>query len=118
MDYALNGVITNSVNTPPVSMEMKKAIAPYTTLTERLARFVSLIHEGRIDEIEIEYRGAIAEVETNVLTREILSRILATRVKGVNAVNAPLRYGVHGHQDNGIQGSAALLPYQPPRHQA
>lgn len=91
MDYALNGVITNSVNTPPVSMETKNGIAPYTTLTERLARFVSLIHEGRIDEIEIEYRGAIAEVETNVLTREILSRIVGRRVKGVNAVNAPLR---------------------------
>jgi D-3-phosphoglycerate dehydrogenase len=91
VDYILNGVITNSVNTPPVSMETKEKIAPYTTLTERLARFVSLIYEGRIDEIEIEYRGAIAEVETTVLTREILSRIVGTRVKGVNAVNALIR---------------------------
>ena len=91
VDYARDGVIRNGLNIPAVSLEIKKGIAPYTTLTQRLARFVSLVHEGPLDEIDIEYRGGIAEVETTVLTREILSEILAPRASGVNAVNAHLR---------------------------
>jgi D-3-phosphoglycerate dehydrogenase len=87
VDFAHDGVMKNGLNMPSVSIEIKKGIAPYTTLTERLARFISLVYEGPINEIEIEYRGAIAEVGTNVLTREILSHILAPRAKGVNPVN-------------------------------
>ena len=87
VDFVHDGVIENGINMPSVSIEIKKGIAPYTTLTERLARFISLVYEGPINEIEIEYRGAIAEVGTNVLTREILSHILAPRAKGVNPVN-------------------------------
>jgi D-3-phosphoglycerate dehydrogenase len=89
-DYALNGVIKNSVNAPPVSMDIQKALSPYLALSENLARFVSFISEAPIGEIEIEYRGAIAEVETKILTQGIIKSILSPHLMGVNYVNAPI----------------------------
>lgn len=89
-DYALNGVIKNSVNAPPVSMDIQKALSPYLALSENLARFVSFISEAPIAEIEIEYRGAIAEVETKILTQGIIKSILSPHLMGVNYVNAPI----------------------------
>lgn len=95
VDYVQKGVLANSINIPATSFETLRAAAPYTTLTERLALFVSLISEGPIREIEIEYRGAIAEVETTMLTREIIARILSSRAGAspgrINAVNSLIR---------------------------
>jgi D-3-phosphoglycerate dehydrogenase len=89
-DYVLNGVIKNSVNAPPVSMEVLGQLSPYLALSEKLARFVSLITEPPIKQVEIEYRGAIADVETKILTQGIVKSILSPHVMGVNYVNARL----------------------------
>jgi D-3-phosphoglycerate dehydrogenase len=89
-DYALNGVIKNSVNAPPVSMDIQKALSPYLALSENLARFVSFLSEPPIEEIEIEYLGTIAEVETKILTQGIVKSILSPHLIGVNYVNAPI----------------------------
>ena len=43
VDFALNGVIKNSVNAPPVSIEILRQISPYLTLSERLGKFIALI---------------------------------------------------------------------------
>jgi D-3-phosphoglycerate dehydrogenase / 2-oxoglutarate reductase len=89
-DYALNGIIKNSVNAPPVSTDVQKALSPYLELSENLARFVSYLAEPPIEEIEIEYRGTIAEVETKILTQGIVKSILSPHLMGVNYVNAPI----------------------------
>jgi D-3-phosphoglycerate dehydrogenase len=89
-DYALNGVIKNSVNAPGVSREVLAQISPYLALSEKLARFVSLITEPPIKQVEIEYAGAIAEVETRILTQGIVKNILSPHVTDVNYVNARL----------------------------
>ena len=89
-DFARDGVVRNGVNCPPLSIEVKRQTAPFLPLTEKLARFVSLTTDGPFDEIEIEYRGGIADIETTMLTRGILSHILSPRVRGVNYVNAPV----------------------------
>ena len=87
-EYALNGVIKNSVNAPPVSMDVQAQLSPYLALSEKLARFVSLISDPPFSAIEIEYRGAIAEVETKILTQGIVKSILTPHLMGVNYVNA------------------------------
>lgn len=89
IDFARDGVIRNSVNCPPFSLEVKRRTAPFLPLTEKLARFISLATDAAFDEIEIEYRGGIAEVETTMLTMGILSHVLSPRVGGVNYVSAP-----------------------------
>ncbi len=89
VDYALNGVIKNSINVPPVSMEIQKQLSPYLGLSEKLARFVSFISDFPIQEIEIEYRGEISRVETKILTQGIIKSILSPHLEGINYVNAP-----------------------------
>lgn len=89
VDYAVHGLIKNSVNVPPVSIEVQRQLSPYIALSERLATFVSSISEFPIEEVQIEYTGDISQVETNILTQAILRNILARHVEGVNYVNAP-----------------------------
>jgi D-3-phosphoglycerate dehydrogenase / 2-oxoglutarate reductase len=89
-DYARNGIIKNSVNAPSVSLDVQKALMPYLALSENLARFVSYLVDPPIEEIEIEYRGSIADVETKILTQGIVKSILSPHLTGVNYVNAPL----------------------------
>ncbi len=90
VDFALHGVIKNSVNAPPVSIEVLRQLSPYLTLSERLGRFVSLITDFPVEEVEIEYLGSISEVETKILTQGILKSILSAHVDAINYVNAPI----------------------------
>ncbi len=90
VDYALNGVIKNSVNAPPVSIEILRQISPYLTLSERLAKFIALITDYSVSEVEIEYLGSISEVETKILTQGIMRSILSAQLDGINYVNAPI----------------------------
>ncbi len=90
VDFALQGVIKNSVNAPPVPIEVLRQISPYLVLSERLGKFVSLITDFPVGEVEIEYLGAISEVETKILTQGILKSILSAHVEGINYVNAPI----------------------------
>jgi D-3-phosphoglycerate dehydrogenase len=89
-DYVTKGIIKNSVNTPPVSTEVLAHISPYLALSERLARFISRITESPLKQVEIEYAGAIAEVETTILTQGIVKSILSPYLEGINYVNARL----------------------------
>ena len=90
VDFALQGVIKNSVNAPPVSIEVLRQLSPYLTLSERLGKFIALITDFPVEEVEIEYLGAIAEVETKILTQGILKSVLSAHVEGINYVNAPI----------------------------
>jgi len=90
VDYALNGVIKNSVNAPPVSIEILRQISPYLSLSERLGRFIALVTDFSLTEVEIEYLGAISEVETKILTQGIMRSILSAQLDSINYVNAPI----------------------------
>lgn len=90
VDFALHGVIKNSVNAPPVSMEVAKQIGPYLKLSEYLGILVSAITDFPIGEIEIQYMGTISQVETKILTQGIIKSILSQQLEGVNYVNAPI----------------------------
>lgn len=89
VDFFKNGVIKNSVNAPSVSLEVSRKIAPYLSLSEKLGVVVSSITEFPVDEVEIEYAGDIAQMDTKILTQGIVRSILSPRVDGVNYVNAP-----------------------------
>jgi D-3-phosphoglycerate dehydrogenase len=82
-------VIKNSVNAPPVSLDVAKKIAPYLKLAENLGTVVSTITEFPIKEIQIQYMGDIARMETKILTQGIVKSILSQQIEGVNYVNAP-----------------------------
>lgn len=89
VDFFQNGVIKNSVNAPSVSLDVTKKIAPYLKLAENLGVTVSAITGFPIKEIQIQYQGDIAEMDTKILTQGIIKSILSKQLEGVNYVNAP-----------------------------
>jgi D-3-phosphoglycerate dehydrogenase len=95
----------NSVNAPPVSIEVLRQLSPYLGLSERLGRFVSLISDFPVEEVEIEYLGAISDVETKILTQGILKAILSAHVEGINYVNAPIVARTRGMKVKEIRGT-------------
>jgi D-3-phosphoglycerate dehydrogenase / 2-oxoglutarate reductase len=90
VDVFKNGVIKNSVNAPSLSLEAAKQIGPYVSLGESLGAVVSTITDFPITEINIQYTGDIAAIDTKVPTQAIIKGILAQQLENVNYVNAPL----------------------------
>lgn len=88
VDFFLNGVIRNSVNVPPVSVEAVRRISPYLNLSEKLGSFVARITDFPIKDVLIRYNGEISHMETAILTNGILKGILQDQGEGVNYVNA------------------------------
>ncbi|MCX8022608.1 MAG: phosphoglycerate dehydrogenase [Syntrophorhabdaceae bacterium] len=96
VDFFKNGVIKNSVNTPPISMEVARTISPYLKLAENLGAFVSTITDFPINEVEIQYIGNVANTDTKILTQATLKGILGKQLEAVNYVNAPIMAKARG----------------------
>jgi D-3-phosphoglycerate dehydrogenase len=89
-DYLLAGAIRNAVNVPSVSPELLEQVRPYLSLGEKLGRFQGQLCPGAIEEIEIEYAGAVAELRVAPITIAVLKGLLENVSERVNMVNAPL----------------------------
>jgi D-3-phosphoglycerate dehydrogenase len=85
------GVVTSAVNVPAVAAEDLEALGPFLPLAQNLGRIaVALVEGTSIDEIDVEYRGRIAERDTRLLTVQVLKGALAGHTEEeVNEVNAP-----------------------------
>ncbi len=95
-DYLLSGVIRNGVNVPSVSPEILEQIRPYLVLGEKLGRFQGQLCPGKIEEIEIEYAGDVAELRVAPVTIAVLKGLLEPVTERVNMVNAPVIARQHG----------------------
>ncbi len=87
-DYLLEGEVRNSLNVPTVSPEQMAEIGPYIALGEKLGRFQGQLAQGRIDTVEVEYSGEVAELKVAPITIAVLKGILSPVREGVNLVNA------------------------------
>jgi len=89
VDYLKRGVIRNAVNAPSLEPEVLAEIQPYLILAEKLGCLQSQLAEGRIEEIRIEYRGEIANLEVAPLTVAVVKGVLTPLLQeAVNTVNA------------------------------
>ena len=95
-DYLLNGEIRNGINVPSVSPEILSQIRPYLLLGETLGRFQGQLSSGKIDEIEIEYAGDVADLRVAPITIAVLKGLLERVSERVNMVNAPVVARDHG----------------------
>jgi D-3-phosphoglycerate dehydrogenase len=95
-DYLVSGVINNAVNVPSISKELATRIRPYLVLGEKLGRFQGQLCKGSIDQIEIEYCGAAAELDVAPITVAVLKGLLEPVTDSVNMVNAPVIAQQHG----------------------
>ena len=79
-----------AVNMAPIPKSVAAVIQPYFKLAERMGTIGIYLTEGPVQEIEVEYTGALAETETQALTTAFLKGLLNPILQdSVNFVNAP-----------------------------
>ncbi|MFP6563675.1 MAG: phosphoglycerate dehydrogenase [Myxococcota bacterium] len=89
-DYLLHGLVQNAVNVPSLPAEILEEVRPYLVLAEKLGRFQGQLATGRIDEVNVEYAGVVAELDVAPITIAVLKGLLEPASDRVNMVNAPL----------------------------
>ena len=90
-DYLNKGSVTNAVNVPSVSGDVLAQVGPYITLGEKLGALHMQIARGGIQEVNIEYSGTLAELNTSPITVAFLKGLFTPILKdAVNYVNAPV----------------------------
>ncbi|MGE5270429.1 MAG: NAD(P)-dependent oxidoreductase, partial [Thiohalocapsa sp.] len=89
-DYLLTGAVANAVNMPSLTAEEAARLKPYMVLAEQLGSFAGQLTESGISAVDIEYEGAIAELNVKPLTAIALTGLLAPQLAAVNIVNAPV----------------------------
>ncbi len=90
-DYLLKGVVRNAVNVPSVSSDVLSQVGPYVTLAEMLGSFHMQIAKGGVEEVNLEYSGDLADMETSPITIAFLKGLFTPILQdAVNFVNAPL----------------------------
>ncbi|TNE58776.1 MAG: phosphoglycerate dehydrogenase [Alphaproteobacteria bacterium] len=88
-DFLLTGAVSNAINMPSVSAEEGPILKPYIDLVEKLGLFGGQIAETGINEIRIEYEGAVAELNTKPLTAAAIVGALKPSLQDINMVSAP-----------------------------
>ena len=90
-DYLNKGVVTNAVNVPSVSDDVLAQVGPYVKLGEMLGSLHMQISKGSVEEITIEYRGELADLNTSPVTVAFLKGLFSPILgDAVNYVNAPM----------------------------
>lgn len=81
--------VTTAVNMAPIPAHVMQVIKPYFNLAERMGCLAVHLADGRISGVDVEYNGAIADVDTKILTTAVLKGILNPILQeSVNYVNA------------------------------
>ncbi len=83
------GVVTNAVNIPAVGPAAMESLMPFVPLCQTLGRIASGLFSGKIDGVEVEFRGDVADNDTRLLVVAALSGLLSGyTAEAVNLVNA------------------------------
>jgi len=86
--YLLNGVITNAVNFPSVSMEEMERLRPHLTLAEKMGSMMGQLVRS-VHDITISFGGEVATLSTRPVTHAMLKGLLSVYTdKPINYVNA------------------------------
>jgi D-3-phosphoglycerate dehydrogenase len=89
-EFLNSGAVSNAINVPSVTAEEAPILEPFIRLAEKLGLFAGQITETGIEEIQIEYEGAVAELNTKPLTAAVLVGVLRPLLSEVNMVSAPV----------------------------
>ncbi len=91
-DYLVSGAISNALNAPSVTAEEAPLLKPWIELVKNLGSFAGQVTNNAIKEIEIEYVGDVAQMNTNPLTSTLTAALLLPMVGqgAVNMVSAPI----------------------------
>ena len=97
-DFLVNGEIRNAVNMPNLDSHTLESVGPYLNLANSLGKLLSKIAPEQCDSIRVSYLGPVSELDTELITRTVLTGYLASahNEAQVNLVNAPAIAKAHG----------------------
>jgi D-3-phosphoglycerate dehydrogenase len=91
VDAIKGGPIRNALNAPSISASMPPVVTQYAELARRIGMVLSTIAPGKIKEVEVQYRGSIAEASTEAVTLNFIIGLLQKHFDiPLNMVNAPV----------------------------
>ena len=107
-DFLVTGEIRNAVNMPNLDSLTLESVGPYLNLAASLGKLLAKIAPEQCDGIRISYLGPVSELDTELITRTVLTGYLsgAYAEAQLNLVNAPAIAKAHGIQVS--QATAAL----------
>ncbi|QTA82555.1 D-3-phosphoglycerate dehydrogenase [Desulfonema limicola] len=86
--YLINGIITNAVNFPAVSMEEMGQLRPYLTLAEKMGSMMGQLVRA-VHNVTISYSGEVSTLSMRPVTHALLKGLLGSFThEPVNYVNA------------------------------
>jgi len=98
--YLIDGVITNAVNFPSVSLEVLDRIRPSLNLAEKMGSLMGQLVR-KIHDITITYAGDMVKFDTRPLTHAVVKGLLGAYTdKPINYVSAPALAAEKGIQVN------------------
>lgn len=91
-DYLMKGAVSNALNAPSVTAEEAPRLKPWIAVAEVLGGFAGQVTENPITSIEIEFVGAVGELNLKPLVSALTANLLLPLVGegGVNMVSAPI----------------------------
>ncbi len=115
VDALTGGEIKNAVNIPALDPKIKNVIAPYLLVAEKLGMCGIQLLSRTPEHVEIIYAGEVSELDTSLLTVNVLKGILSPITEEtVNEVNAPflakrrgIRFSETKTEDN--EGYSSLI---------
>lgn len=97
-NFLLTGEIVNAVNMPNLDSRTLESVGPYLDLADSLGKLLSKIAPAQCDAIRVSYLGPVSELDTELITRKVLTGYLAAahNEAQINLVNAPAIAKAHG----------------------
>ncbi|MGU3576871.1 phosphoglycerate dehydrogenase [Brucellaceae bacterium C25G] len=89
-DYLIKGAVTNAINMPSITAEEAPLLKPFVKLAEVLGGFVGQVTDEPIQEVEILFDGATANMNTRALMSAALAGLIRPQLADVNMVSAPV----------------------------
>ena len=89
-DYLVNGAVTNAINMPSISAEEAPRLKPFVKLAEVLGGFVGQSTEEPIEEVEVIFDGATAQMNTRALVSAALAGLIRPQMPETNMVSSPI----------------------------
>ena len=68
VDAVKGGPIKNALNAPAMGSSVPKVVSTYAELAKRVGTLMSMILKGRVEKVEVGYRGSIAEKDVSAIT--------------------------------------------------
>jgi D-3-phosphoglycerate dehydrogenase / 2-oxoglutarate reductase len=90
VDFLCQGTVRGAVNAPAVSAEMLAQLQPYIELGRKLGAFQGQAFGHNVQQLQIEYLGAVVDYDLKPITQAILVGLLAPTSAQINFVNATL----------------------------